>query len=344
MKKNLNSDKLKVALIGVGKQSIEDHIPALKNSTRAELAAVQDTDSRVVKEWGNKLGVPGYTSLSNLLKNHKIDFAIVAVPHDQYMKIVRELAANKVHILKEKPLALNFREAVAMRDVVRKSGVELMVTLQRRFNPIFSSFTQLMKSIGQPFFVEAKYSMFIDNPDKGWRGDKEKAGGGCLIDMGFHLIDLIIWYFGLPDNVHAEFRTFAKPLNYYNAEDTASVLFRYSDNGLFGTLFLSRYVPPKTEYLRLVGTNGIVEVRRGELLRYKNNGEIVEKLMRNNAWPTAATTQIDYFCDVVQGKEPNIGGAEYHLQHMAFIEACYRSQKLCRFVNPFDVLDKYAKI
>ena len=333
---------MKVALIGVGKQSVDDHIPALKNSSRVELVAIQDINPKIAQEYGRRLGISTYTSLSDLLKNHKIDFAVVAVPHDQYIKIIRELANSGIHILKEKPLALNFREAVAMREIVSKSGVELMVTLQRRFNPIFSSFTQSMKSIGQPFFVEAKYSMFIDNPDKGWRGYKERAGGGCLIDMGYHLIDLIIWYFGLPDNIHAEFRTLAKPLKYYDAEDTASVLFRYSDRGLFGTLLVSRYIPPKTEYLRLIGTNGIVEVRKGELLRYKNNGELVERLARDTGWPTAAVAQIDYFCGVIQGKEPNIGNVTYHLQHMAFIEACYRSQKLCRFVNPFDIIDKYA--
>lgn len=340
MKTTLNLHKLKVALIGVGKQSIEDHLPALKNSTMVELTAIQDIDPKVAKEWGNKLGVAAYTSLPDLLKRHKVDFAIVAVPHDQYIKIIEELAKNHVHILKEKPLALNFDESLKMRNIILKSNVELMVTLQRRFNPIFSTFTQLMKRIGQPFFVEAKYTMFVDNPDKGWRGKKDSAGGGCLIDMGYHIIDLIIWYFGLPDNLHAEFRTLAKPLKYYDAEDTATVLFRYSEKGLFGTLLVSRYIPPKTEYLRLIGTNGIVEVRRGELLRYKNDGELVERLTRDNAWPTAATTQIDYFCDVIEGKEPNIGNAEYHLQHMAFIEACYRSQKLRRFVNPFDIIDK----
>lgn len=341
MKSLPNLRKFKVALIGVGKQSIDDHIPALKSSTKVELVAIQDVDQSVAKEWGNKLGVTAYTSLPNLLKHHKIDFAIVAVPHDQYLKIVKLLADSGIHILKEKPLALNFREAITMRDILRKSSVQLMVTLQRRFNPIFSSFLQLMKTIGQPFFIEAKYSMFIDNPDKGWRGNRDRAGGGCLIDMGYHMIDLIIWYFGLPDNLHAEFRTLAKPLKYYDAEDTASVLFRYSEKGLFGTLLVSRYIPPKTEYLRLIGTNGIIEVRRGELLRYKNNGELAERLIRDNAWPTAAVTQIDYFCDVIEGKEPNVGNADYHLQHMAFIEACYRSQKLYRFVNPFDIIDKH---
>ncbi len=115
--------KLKVALIGVGKQSIDDHIPAIKSSTKVELAAIQDINPRVAKEWGNKLGVAAYTSLSNLLKHHKVDFAIVAVPHDQYIKIVEELVENHIHILKEKPLSLNFNEAVKMRDIISKSDV-----------------------------------------------------------------------------------------------------------------------------------------------------------------------------------------------------------------------------
>lgn len=332
--------KLNVAIVGVGKQSTEDHIPALQSSTRVKLVAIQDTDAGIVKKCGDKLGVSSYTSLSNLLKKNKIDFAIVAVPHNQYLEIVSELAANGVHVLKEKPLALNFQEAIAMRDIVQKANIKLMVTLQRRFNPIFSTFPQLMKNIGQPFFVEAKYSLFIEDPSDGWRGERKVAGGGCVIDMGYHIIDLLIWYFGLPNNVHAEHRAFAKPLKNYDAEDTASVLFRYSDKGLFGTVLLSRYIPPKTEYLKLIGTNGIIEVKKGELLRYKNNGEVAERLVRDGAWPTAAIAQVDYFCDVIQGNKPNIGSADYHLQHMAFIEACYRSQKLGKFVNPFDIIDQ----
>jgi predicted dehydrogenase len=277
-----------------------------------------------------------------MLKNHKIDFAIVAVPHDQYIGILNQLANRHIHILKEKPLALNIKEAIAIRDLVQKSRVELMVTLQRRFNPIFSTFIQLMKHIGQHFYVEAKYSMFVENPADGWRGEKKRAGGGCIIDMGYHPIDLIIWYLGLPDQIHAELRTAAKPMKYYDAEDTAAILFRYSDRNLFGTLQLSRFIPPKVDYLKLVGAKGIVEVKRGELVRYHSNGEVAEKLIREKQWAAAATTQIDYFCDVILGVKPNFGNAEYHLQHMAFIEACYRSQKLGRFINPFDILHQYV--
>ncbi len=341
MVRKLKFSKLKAGLIGIGKQSIEDHIPAFKDSSKAELIAIQDTDLKVVKEGSFKLGIPGYTSLAEMLKKHKIDFAIVAVPHDQYLEIVRQLAEKRIHILKEKPVALNIKEAIAIRDLIRNSHVELMVTLQRRFNPIFTTFLQLMKQIGQHFYIEAKYSMFVENPAEGWRGEKKRAGGGCIIDMGYHSIDLLIWYFGLPDQIHAELRTAAKPMSYYDAEDTAAILFRYSDRNLFGILQLSRFIPPKTDYLKLVGTNGIVEVKRGELVRYQSDGEIVEKLIRDKKWTAAATTQIDYFCDVINGLKPNIGNVEYHLQHMAFIEACYRSQKIGKFVNPFDILHQY---
>ena len=62
-----------------------------------------------------------------------------------------------------------------------------------------------------PFFVDVKYTLFVDNLHEGWRGQRDSAGGGCIIDMGYHMIDMVIWYFGLPDNLHAEFSSKAKP-------------------------------------------------------------------------------------------------------------------------------------
>ena len=334
--------KKKVIIIGLGKQSIEDHIPALQSSRNAKLIGVVDKERTKIKEWSEKLRVPGYTSFLDALNTNRPDFAIVAVPHDEYFEIVKELVRRKIHILKEKPLALNYQEAIEINRMSKKAGIQLMVTLQRRFNPIFSTFTQLMNQIGRHFFVEAKYTIFVNDPGEGWRGLRRRAGGGCIIDMGYHLIDLLIWYFGLPDAVHAECSTSARPDKFYDAEDTAIIIFRYREPGIFGTMILSRYMWPKTEYLKLIGSEGSVVVKRGKLTRTSKTGEILEQLSREKSWTAAAAEQIEYFCGVINGEKKNIGSPEYHLQHMAFIEACYQSQKLRSFVDPNTILHQNA--
>jgi len=332
---------LKACIIGIGKQSIEDHIPGIKHSKNAKLVSILDKDKKVSSKWGKNLNISNYTSLSKLIKETSPDFAIVAVPHDQYLKIIKKLAKNKIHILKEKPLAINFKEAKLIKKITSEAGIELMITLQRRFNPIYSSFIQLMKQIGKPFFIKGQYTLCIDSPENGWRGDKKRAGGGCIIDMGYHLIDLLIWYFGLPDLIHAEYKCLAKPDSFYDAEDTATITFRYSEQGIIGTLMLSRSTPPKSEFFKLIGSKGTVNISRGNIIRTDKFGKILEDLSRKKNWTAAATTQIDYFCDIITKNKKNIGSPIYHLQHMAFIEASYLSQKLGQYVNPYQILNNH---
>lgn len=337
-----NQKKKKTIIIGIGKQTIEDHLPALRSSRNAQLIGIVDKENSKLQQWSNKLKVPGYASVSDALNTVSPDFAIVVVPHDQYFEIIKELVNSKVHILKEKPLALNYKEALEINKMTQRANVQLMVTLQRRFNPIFSAFPQLMKQIGKLFLVEAKYTIFVNDPSEGWRGIRRRAGGGCIIDMGYHLVDLLIWYFGLPDSVYAEFSSVAKPEKSYDAEDSAVITFRYGKSGIYGSLIISRYMWPKTEYLQLIGSEGKVVVKRGSLTRISKTGEVLEQLTREKSWTAAATEQIDYFCEIIDGKKKNVGSPKYHLQHMAFIEACYQSQKSKTLIDPYKILGKNA--
>ena len=253
---------LKSAIIGLGHQAIEDHIPGLKDSQFASLEAICDIDEEKLKEWQDKLEVPSFTDYRELFDSTELDFVIATTPHNVYKGIIEEASKRRLHVLKEKPFARNLKEALYFKRLCDESDIQLTTTLQRRFNPIYTTFFQLKDQIGEPFFVDVKYTLFVDSPHEGWRGKRDSAGGGCIIDMGYHMIDMIIWYFGLPDNVHAEFSAKAKPEEKYDAEDTAFILFSY-ENGLHGSLFLSRYCPPKTEQIRVIGDRGIIEVERG---------------------------------------------------------------------------------
>ena len=75
--------------------------------------------------------------------------------------------------------------------------------------------------------------------------------------MGYHLVDMLLWYFGLPDRISADMSVTARPDRAYDAEDTALVHFSY-DSGLYGSLLLSRFLGPKSEQIRLVGSRGPV--------------------------------------------------------------------------------------
>jgi len=331
--------KLRAAIIGLGHQAAEDHIPGILESQFAELVAICDNDKEKLNKWKNELNVNTYTDYRDLLNSEKLDFIIAATPHNIYKGIIEEAAKKGIHILKEKPFAISLKEACYLKDVCDKHKIHLMTTLQRRFNPIYTTFFQLVDKIGEPYFIDARYTLFIDKPADGWRGDIMRAGGGCIIDMGYHMLDMLIWYFGLPDKVHAEFtKKSGHEEDTCNVENTAVVLFRYN-NGLKGTLTLSRCYPPKTEVIRILGTRGIIEVRRGSIVRLRTNGEVAESLSREYSWPVAASNQIDHFCNILNKGKENVGSPKYHLQHASFIEACYKSKKEDRYINPKDLLN-----
>lgn len=332
--------KLKAAVIGVGHQGIEDHIPSLTDSSMADLVAICDSNPASLEKARRELGVevPGFADCRELFAQTEMDFVIVALPHGEYGDVIEEASRHSVHILKEKPFARNLEEAMFIKRACDERGIKLMTTLQRRFNPIYTSFPQLVDQIGAPFFLDIRYTLFVDEPGAGWRGSRSLAGGGCIIDMGYHMIDLLIWYFGLPTSVHAECSTNAVCEEAYDAEDTAAIDFSF-ESGLHGVMILSRRYPPKTETFRVIGTRGIVELERGSIKRLNPRGEVAEHLKREHSWPAAASTQIDYFCRVIKGERENIGSPGLHLQHVAFIEACYLSAQGGCFVNPSTLLE-----
>ena len=325
--------KLRAGVVGLGKQALDDHIPGLRASDGATLVAVCDDNPDIVREQQYQHRVQGYTDFREMFKAENLDLVVVTVPHHIGRTVIETAAEHHVHVLKEKPFATSMQEAADLVDLCERSAIQLMVTLQRRFNPIYTTFTQLADQIGTPIVVEAQYTLHIADPSEGWRGLTAKAGGGCIIDMGYHLIDMILWYFGLPDRILADLSASARPDREYDAEDTALIHFSY-DNGLYGSLLLSRFIGPKTEHIRLVGSKGMVHLERGRIRRLTNGGDVVESLAREQSWPSAAACQIDYFRRVIEGLRPNVSGPRQNLSHMRFIAACYESARTHAYIAP----------
>ncbi|MEU9247433.1 Gfo/Idh/MocA family oxidoreductase [Streptomyces sp. NPDC048385] len=331
------SVRKKAAVIGLGHQALEDHVPGLADSQFAQLAAVCDTDPGKAAAQAQQHHVPGFTDIRSLLGDVHPDFAIVAVPHHAGREVIETCAAAGVHVMKEKPFATSPAEAAELVALCDKAGIELMVTVQRRFHPVYTAAMQLLEQIGQPYLVEGRYTFHSPDPAAGWRGQASLAGGGALTDMGYHLIDLLIWYLGLPDQILASTSTAAHPDAVYDAEDTALVHLAY-DRGLYGSLLISRSAGPKTERLTVTGPRGAVVIERGRVRRLAPDGQLIESLTREPAWPSAAAAQIDCFCRVLDGERTNPSGPADHVAHAAFLAAAYTSQTSLTPADPKEYL------
>lgn len=324
--------RLTIIVIGLGHQSVDDHLPAIKESNFIELLGVCDVNIDTAKEVGTFYGVKFADGVDGLLKklDQKPDAALIAVPHHEYLPIIEKIARKKINVIKEKPFATSIDEALKIQEVVKKNKISLQVTLQRRYNPIFITFNQLIKRIGKIYSIEARYTMNIARLDNGWRASKLTAGGGALIDMGYHYIDLINWYFGLPHCISCKMSLGNRENQVYDVEDTVFLNFTYNDtknddDKILGNLVVSRVYPEKEEMLIAYGSKGSVCIQRGEVFRRDIDGNIVESLERKPAWPSAIIDQLEeYAHNILQGKKRGVIEKK-HFAHTAFMAAAYDS-------------------
>ncbi len=327
----------RAAVVGLGGQATGDHLPGLAQCHLAELAGVCDVDAERVSAVAGRHQVPGFTDIEQLLQEVRPDFVIVAVPHHVGRDVVAACAKEGVHVLKEKPFATDPREAAELAALCERAGIELMVTVQRRFHPVYAATLALLERIGDPYLVEGRYTFHCPDPAAGWRGRAKLAGGGCLADMGYHLIDLLLWYLGLPDRVLADISAAAVPEAEYDAEDTALVHLAY-DHGLYGSLLVSRSAGPKTEHLAITGPHGTLTLDHGVVRLLDPAGQVVESLLREPAWPCPPAALIDRFCRVLDGTATNPSGPAEHLPHAAFLAAAYASAATNRPADPKEYL------
>jgi predicted dehydrogenase len=268
------------------------------------------------------------------------------VPHNKYLPIIRKLAEYKIDIIKEKPFATSIEEANELKEIVKNSNISIYVTLQRRFNPIFITFKQLMKRIGRIYSIEGRYTMNIGHLDEGWRANKKTAGGGALIDMGYHFVDLVVWYFGLPDSLTCRMSSGNRENQEYDVEDTVLLNFTYNDQGedrgrVLGSIVISRVYPQKEESLMVYGSKGSVRVQPGRVSRRDIDGNEIEVLERKGHWPSAAIDQLEDFAQRIQKNHTtHIAERIVHFEHIAFVEASYDSNEHHDSRNPNDYLER----
>lgn len=174
----------------------------------AHIVGVSDLSKRALDD-AKILGVKKtFTNYEQLLKEPNLDSVIIGLPTHLHLDCaIRAIEAGK-HVLLEKPIARNVKEAKEIVSAAQRNSVKLMIGYPHRFNPAFRELKEKIES-GELGDVEIAYATFISSgpffhrtvgyvpsPVPEWWFDKELTGGGALMDLGCHLINLLRWYFG----------------------------------------------------------------------------------------------------------------------------------------------------
>lgn len=198
---------VKLGIIGLGYIG-KIHLRHCLKIPKAEVLAIADVSAKALNK-AKKAGVKKtFNSYNDLLKEPEIDAVIIGLPTHLHLQCAREAAEAGKDIFLEKPMARNVEEAKEIVSVTQRNSVKLMMGYPMRFNKEFGSIKEKMEKglIGDvenahatfissgPFFHRAEGHAPVPVPD--WWFNKELTGGGVLVDMGSHMINLLRWYFG----------------------------------------------------------------------------------------------------------------------------------------------------
>lgn len=218
------SKKLKIGIIGSGGIAQACHMPGYASMPDlCEMVAVCDVNPDAAKKAAEAFGVPKiYSDYRRLIDDMEIDAVSVATPNAYHLQpTVEALQAGK-HVLCEKPLAMNAEEGKQMCRAAKDAGKILQVGLQLRFSGPALFMKQFIDQghMGQIYYARAQALRRRGVPGWGVFIDKEKQGGGPLIDIGVHILDLTLTMMGYPKPVSASGKTWdylGKNPDLYNA-------------------------------------------------------------------------------------------------------------------------------
>lgn len=314
-----------IGIVGLGKQA-EEYIEIIKQLPGWDITAVCDRDKDISSKVSSQLNAECYTSIEELAASQKCDIYFLCLPHNQYFNAMSLLSYPGCYFIKEKPFAIDLVEAEDTYSMLKKTGASCAVLLKRRFNPAYQAASNFISEVGNIYSAEFRYTLSVDRLDEGWRASKCVSGGGAVIDMGYHLIDLIVWYLGEPDFVTAKISNIAKPEQQYDVEDTAHILFEfpsatYNEHFICNAV-ISRCYGNKNEEVRLIGTNGIIIVTPKEMKLLSHHGALLKHIENNLSSEEILKIQISSLLN-----SHNDGDVENieKLKHHYIIDAIYKS-------------------
>ena len=195
---DFQESKLRLAVVGCGAITTLHHLPAIALSKRVEAAVLVDVDARRAETLAKRFGVPEVATDTAGLPG-RVDAAIVALPNSLHAPVAIELLRRGLHVLVEKPMAMNVRECDEMIAAADAARTVLAVGHEFRFFDSSLLVRNLLREglLGDLRGFEMRQGVIPRWPfATDFLLKKETAGGGVLADFGAHVLDLLLWWLG----------------------------------------------------------------------------------------------------------------------------------------------------
>lgn len=206
------SERVRVGIVGVGIGSV--HASAYSKLPNVEIVALCDIDADRARAVAERHGVKKiYTDYEAILAEEKLDAVSVCTPNVLHAPVAIAALEAGCHVLCEKPLSVNAEEGARIVTAARKAKTKFMMAMNNRFRGDTQVLKQYIEDgdLGQIYYARCGWIRRNGIPGMGsWFTRKEMAGGGPLVDIGVHALDLTLYLMGNPKPVSAFGATYAK--------------------------------------------------------------------------------------------------------------------------------------
>lgn len=346
------SQKIRLGVVGIGGIFKTVHAPALLKNPEVELVSVCDIVPGKAQEFADANGVKQvYTDYRQLIQKDNLDAIDICTSNRFHSEIAIAALKAGLHVFTEKPDAINAVEARKMAQAAEASGKTLMAMRNNRFRPE-AQFLKRLIAEGQAGDLYTGRCGWIRRrgiPGKGgWFTTKELSGGGPLIDLGVHMIDLAVWLMGNPrpvsvvgatynkfanaslsDSAHSNFGE-AKDDGVFDVEDLATGFIRFANGATLQIEFSwASNIAEETVFVELRGSKAGFTLRNDELGVYTEMAGVLCDIK-----PRLAADQVgqharhlNHFIEVIQGRAEPMNRPEHGLHMIQILMALYESAK-----------------
>ena len=346
------SKKLKVGLIGLGGIMTSAHMKGYKRMEDIiEIAAICDIlpeKLEAFKKAFDMESVPSFTDYKELLCVEDLDYVDICTPNYLHSVIAVDALNRGLHVFCEKPDAVSVQEALKMKAAAEKNDRHLMVMRNNRYRHTAQYLKKYIEEgkMGDIYCGRCGWQRRRGIPGKGgWFTTKEQSGGGPLIDLGVHMIDLSIWLMGNPtpvavsgcaytkfadndvsDSVNSSFGD-KKEDGIFDVEDLAMGFIRF-DNGACLQIEFSwaSNVEKETIFVELRGDKAGAELKDGILKIFTENDGVLEDIHpRLTDTSQIHGDNIKHFANVLKKNAKPDFTPEQGVNMIKILEAMYRS-------------------
>ena len=331
--------KIRVGIIGMGRIG-KHHLASYEKVEDAHIIAVADSNKDFLRGISETKNIPHiFLDYRDMLKLKEVDVVSICLPNFLHAPVTIDALKAGKHVLVEKPMALNASEAEEMVRAAKKARRKLMVGFNQRFREDVLVLKKFIAKgvLGDIYYARAGW-LRRSGIMSGWFAAKSKSGGGSLIDLGVHMLDLTLWLMGNPRPISVNgsvYTKFGHKLNkkgrVFDVEDFAVAFIRLENEAtiILETSWAS-HIEKEKVYSSLLGTKGGAEF--GPLRIYtSSHGESVDITPSVPSWDIETTgnnaldAEIKHFVRSVREDKEPVSPGKQGLVIMKVLDAIYQS-------------------